>query len=70
MNERNWTRLLSLVGLTLLLVTCLTPPFGALIEWLWLGTRLTPTQIMSGLVILAGVATALAPARREETGGA
>lgn len=49
--------------LTLLLVTCLTPPFGAVIEWLWLGTRLTAAQMLCGLVALAGVATALAPAR-------
>jgi len=49
--------------LTLLLVTCLTPPFGALIEWLWLGTWLSALQIVCGLLALAGVAAALVPAR-------
>lgn len=52
--------------LTLLLVTCLTPPFGALIEWMWLGTALTGVQMLFGLVALVGVATALAPARHLE----
>ena len=49
--------------LTVLLVTCLTPPFAALLEWLWLGTTLKPTQIFFGLVILGGVALALAPGK-------
>jgi drug/metabolite transporter (DMT)-like permease len=47
--------------LTVLLVTCLTPPFAALIEWLWLGTTLPLPQILAGLFILAGVALALSP---------
>ncbi len=47
--------------LSLLLVQCLTAPFGALIEWLWLGTALSLTQILSGIVILGGVAIALTP---------
>lgn len=46
---------------TMLLVNCLQPTAGVLIEWLWLGTRLTPRQIFCGIVILAGVAIALAP---------
>lgn len=47
--------------LTVLIVQCLAAPFGALTEWLWMGTKLTGAQILSGLVILAGVAIALAP---------
>ncbi len=40
---------------------CLAAPIAALIEWFWLGSTLRPTQIFSGLVILTGVAIALAP---------
>jgi len=47
--------------LSLLLIQCLTPPFGALIEWGWLGTTLTKWQILCGLTILAGVGIALLP---------
>lgn len=47
--------------LSLLLIECLAPPFGALVEWLWLGTTLSAFQVMCGLGILAGVGVALAP---------
>jgi drug/metabolite transporter (DMT)-like permease len=47
--------------LTILLVHCLAAPFAAVVEWLWLGTVLTPMQILSSVIILAGVALALAP---------
>jgi drug/metabolite transporter (DMT)-like permease len=47
--------------LTLLLAQCLAAPIGASIEWLWLGTTLSVAQLLSGLVILIGVAIALAP---------
>ncbi len=47
--------------LSLLLIQCLTAPFGALIEWGWLGTTLTLWQILCGLTILAGVGVALTP---------
>jgi drug/metabolite transporter (DMT)-like permease len=47
--------------LSSLVVQCLAAVFGAMIEWLWLGTRLSMTQIGAGAVILAGVALALAP---------
>lgn len=50
--------------LAILLVHCLAAPFAALAEWLWLGTTLTPFQIVSSLTILAGVGIALAPDRR------
>lgn len=46
---------------TVLLMQCLTAPFAALIEWLWLGTTLNLPEILCVLVILAGVALALAP---------
>jgi drug/metabolite transporter (DMT)-like permease len=49
--------------LSLLLIQCLTAPFGALIEWHWLGTTLSAWQILSGLIILAGVGIALMPGR-------
>jgi drug/metabolite transporter (DMT)-like permease len=49
--------------LTLLLVQCLTAPFGAAIEWLWLGTRLTPMQMFCGVVILIGIAISLSPGK-------
>ncbi|MEI8340775.1 MAG: DMT family transporter, partial [Verrucomicrobiota bacterium] len=47
--------------LTILLTQCLAAPFGALMEWLWLGTSLRPVQLVCGAVILCGVALALAP---------
>lgn len=47
--------------LTTLLLQCLTTPFAALIEWGWLGTRLTPAVLACDVVILAGVSLALAP---------
>lgn len=47
--------------LSLLLIQCFTAPFGALIEWLWLGTTLTGAQILCVAIILAGVGIALTP---------
>src|SRR5256885_8748476 len=49
--------------LSLLLIQCLTAPFGALIEWLWLGTTLSSWQILCGLTALAGVGIALLPGK-------
>ena len=49
--------------LTVLIVQCLAVPIGAVTEWLWLGTRMTPGQTMSVGVILMGVALAIAPER-------
>lgn len=46
---------------TVLLTQCLTALFAALIEWLWLGTRLNLPEIFFAAVILAGVIVALAP---------
>jgi drug/metabolite transporter (DMT)-like permease len=47
--------------LTLLLAQCLAAPIGALVEWLWLGTTLSPMQMLAGLVILSGIVIALVP---------
>ena len=45
--------------LSVMLVLCLSSPLAALIEWLWLGTPLTVSQMAFGLVILGGVSLAL-----------
>ncbi len=50
--------------LTVLMAQCLAAPIGAVAEGLWLGTRVTLTQMLWGTVILAGVALALMPSRR------
>lgn len=47
--------------LSMVLVHCLAAPMAALAEWLWMGEAVTPREIGCGLVILAGVAVALAP---------
>src|SRR5229473_73903 len=47
--------------LSVMLVLCLSSPIAAVIEWLWIGTRLSASQIGYGLMILAGVAIALSP---------
>ena len=52
--------------LTSLMVQCLAAPLAALIEWMWLGTRLDARQLWCGAVILAGVAIALAPEKTVE----
>ncbi len=49
--------------LTMLLTHCLAAPLAAITEWLWLDTRLGVAEIACALVILAGVALALAPDR-------
>lgn len=46
---------------TVLLIQCLTAPFAALLEWLWLGATLNLPEILCVLAILGGVAIALAP---------
>lgn len=47
--------------LSLLMVQCLAAPIAALIEWLWLGTTLGAMQLMSGAVVLIGIAIAFRP---------
>jgi drug/metabolite transporter (DMT)-like permease len=46
---------------TVLLCQCLTAPFSALVEWVWLGNRLHLAEIACIAVILAGVVIVLAP---------
>ncbi|HYP17352.1 MAG TPA: EamA family transporter [Opitutus sp.] len=50
--------------LTVLITQCLAAPIAMLAERIWLGTTLTTTQVFCGFVILAGVATALMPSKR------
>ena len=54
---------LPLIGsrLAALIVQCLAAPMAALIEWLWLGTRLDARELCCGAAILVGVAIAVAP---------
>ncbi len=47
--------------LAVMLTLCLSSPLAALMEWLWLGTRLSLAEILCALMILIGVAMALAP---------
>ncbi len=47
--------------LTTLIVHCVSVPVAATIEYFWLGTTMTAGQIACAVVILAGVAVALAP---------
>jgi drug/metabolite transporter (DMT)-like permease len=50
--------------LSLLLIECLSAPVAAIIEWVWMGTTLTSTQILCGMVVLLGVAIALTAGKR------
>jgi drug/metabolite transporter (DMT)-like permease len=47
--------------LSVMFGSCLASPIAALIEWLWLGTKLTPAQLLCSFTILTGVAIALTP---------
>jgi drug/metabolite transporter (DMT)-like permease len=47
--------------LSILLTQCLAAPFGAAMEWLWLGTELSLPQSLWAAVILAGVVVAMLP---------
>ena len=61
--------------LSVMLTLCLSSPLAAFIEWAWLGTTLSFAEILCAIIILAGVALALAPnkklqiARQELTWG-
>jgi drug/metabolite transporter (DMT)-like permease len=44
-----------------LLTQCFIPVFAILIEWLWLGTKLSGVELLCVATILTGVAIALAP---------
>jgi drug/metabolite transporter (DMT)-like permease len=47
--------------LGILILQCLTAIFTIVIEWVWLGTRLSPLELLCGAIILSGVALALHP---------
>ena len=47
--------------LSIMLVHCLAAPFAAVVEWFWLGNRITAPEAFSSAVVLFGVALALAP---------
>ena len=51
--------------LSVMLTLCLSSPLAALMEWWWLRTGLSAAEIVCGLVILVGVALALAPGAAE-----
>lgn len=47
--------------LSMIMVHCLAAPLSAAVEWYWLGTILSPMEMLCSLVILVGVAIALSP---------
>lgn len=47
--------------LTLLMAQCLAAPVAGILEWWWLGTTVTPGQMVWAAVVLAGIVVALAP---------
>lgn len=49
--------------LSMLIIQCFSALFAAAVEWIWLKTELTGMQIAACLVILSGVAVALAPGK-------
>ena len=49
--------------LAILITQCLAAPLAAVVEWAWLGTTLTAAEVWCAVLILAGVAVALAPDR-------
>ena len=51
--------------LTIMMMQCLSVPVAILVEWLWLGTRLSPAQLLCSVVILAGIVVALMPTRKD-----
>lgn len=50
--------------LSVMLTLCLSSPLAALIEWMWLGTTLSLAESICAIVILVGVALALAPGKK------
>lgn len=51
--------------LTIMLMQCLSVPVAIAVEWGWLGTRLSVGQLGAAAVVLAGIAVALMPTRRD-----
>ncbi len=54
--------------LTALLAQCLAAPFGALLEYIYLGTVVHAPQLFCGGIILFGVAIAIAPSKAKPAG--
>ena len=52
--------------LSILIVHCLAAPVAATTEWIWMGNAMSGREIVAALLILAGVALALAPGRHLE----
>src|SRR5580693_5502612 len=50
--------------LGILILQCLTAIFTITIEWVWLGTRLSPLELLCAAIIFGGVALALHPRER------
>ena len=50
--------------LTSLLIGCMSASLAALIEWVWLGTTLSVTQMLWGLFTVCGVGLALMPSEQ------
>lgn len=50
--------------LVILIVHCVAAPLAAAIEWTVLAVPMSPSEMVAGMLILAGVATALFPDRR------
>ena len=63
---------LGLIGsrLSVLMTQCLAAPIAIAVEWLWLGTALSPRQLAASAVILVGVGVALAPSGEDARGAA
>ena len=53
--------------LSVMMVLCLSSPIGGIMEWMWLGTRLSGREIICGSIILCGVAVALAPSNHSDS---
>ncbi len=51
--------------LTIMMMQCLSVPIAILVEWLWLGTRLSTAQLFCSAVVLAGIMAALMPTKRD-----
>lgn len=51
--------------LSIMLMQCLSVPIAILVEWRWLGTRLSPAQLVCSAVVLAGIVVALTPTRKD-----
>jgi drug/metabolite transporter (DMT)-like permease len=49
--------------ITVLMTQCLAAPIAAIGEYVWLGTKLTATQMLWGVLILTGVAIAITPGK-------